>query len=126
MKISIENLDISAVLAVLHNAAKPHGMGARDPHYSEEEMNLLQARKILADDPCRNFDYLNGRWMKIDISGTEIDSTRYDKVNGPNAAHLAIEELRSKRGRKKYTDNPELPKAFPVYVYQLDGKHKRN
>lgn len=39
------------------------------------------------------FDYLNGRVLKINLSGDELDTYLYNRDNGPDAAENALEPL---------------------------------
>lgn len=90
MKISIAGLDKAAVLAVLYNAAKPLGLGWMQ--YDPTPMPVEYARKLLKSGQTY-FDYLQGRVMKVDLSGDEFDSTLYDLDNGKNAAERALKPL---------------------------------
>ena len=92
-KISLKGLDKAEVLAVIYNASKPQGMGFL--HYNPEPMTRDEARRLLEVGSQTYFDYLNGRVMKIDISGEELSVWRYDRDNGQGAAERAIASLRS-------------------------------
>lgn len=91
MKISIAGLDKAAVLAALYNAAKPLGLGWM--HYDPTPMSIDLAREILKSGQTY-FDYLQGRVMKVDLSGDEFDSRLYDLDNGEGAAERALKPLR--------------------------------
>lgn len=86
MMINLSGIDKAEVLAALYNASKPLGLGAL--HFTPEEMTREQAADLLAQSP--HFDYLQGRVMKINLSGDELDPRLYDRDNGKGAAARAI------------------------------------
>jgi hypothetical protein len=88
MEISLENMDKAVVLAALFNASKPQGMGF--VQYKPIPMTVEEARQLL--EQCTDFDYLQGRVMKIDLSGNMLDTWGYDRDNGEGAAERAIIE----------------------------------
>lgn len=85
--ISLKGINKADVLAALYNSSRPLGMGFM--HYDPKPMTRDEAQAIL-DDGCTHFDYLNGRVMKIDLSGDELDPRLYDRDNGPGAATTAL------------------------------------
>jgi len=89
--ISIKGLNKADVLAVLYNASRPQGMGflAFDP----KPMAREQAQKIL-DSGQTDFDYLQGRVMKVDLSKDEFEPWGFDRDNGQGSAEKAIIVLR--------------------------------
>jgi len=76
-KISLVGLSKAAVLAALYNASKPQGMGFLQ--FNPKPMNEEKASELLKQ--ATYFDYLNGRGMKIDLSGDELDVWGYDRDN---------------------------------------------
>ena len=84
----------AAVLAALYNAAKPQGMGFL--HYHPTLMTEEEAATILVSGTTY-FDYLRGRVMKIDLSHDveSLNTSLYNRDNGPGAAERAIAALRS-------------------------------
>lgn len=89
-KISLTGLNKAVVLAALYNASKPQGMGFL--HYNPSPMTPAEAETLLKQ--TSRFDYLKGRVMKVDLSGSEFDAWGYDRDNGKNAAENVIAELR--------------------------------
>lgn len=87
--INLSGLDKAAVLAALYNASRPQGMGFM--HYDPAPMSVEQARLLLTE--TTDFDYLQGRVMKINLSGDELDPWGYDRDNGEGAARMAIESI---------------------------------
>jgi len=90
----MSNIDISKmnkceVLAKLFNASKAQGMGFLHPGHSLT-MTSDQAEKYLDDAGDGYFDYLNGRVMKVDISGDSLNPGLYDRDNGEGAAARAL------------------------------------
>lgn len=89
--INIAKYRKSAVLATLYNASKTQGLlsGLSTPLMAEEE-----AQKIL-DGGTVDFDYLNGRVMKVNLSDSKFDPWLYDRDNGEGAALRAINQIES-------------------------------
>ena len=77
------------VLMVLYNNARPQGLGLL--HYKAHDMTAKEAENHLKDQSY--FDYLNGRVMKIDLSGNDLKTHLYNRDNGPGSAEKAIAEL---------------------------------
>lgn len=99
-KINLDDLDKAEVLAVLYNNSKPLGLGFM--RYDPKPMTREEAQALL-DGGQTYFDYLNGRVMKIDLSGSDLNPWLYDRDNGLGAAERAISALRSTN-----QTNPEL------------------
>lgn len=91
-KISIEGLDKAAVFAALYNGARGQGLGLL--HYNPEPMSTEQARARFGDS-FGYFDYVDGRVMKVNLSGSEFDPWLYDRDNGDGAAARIINALRA-------------------------------
>ena len=87
MKISTAGMDKAAVLAALYNAAKPLGLGRLQ--YDPTPMPIETAQALLKSGQTY-FDYVQGRVMKVDLSGDEFDSRLYDCDNGKDAAVNAL------------------------------------
>lgn len=90
-EINLKGLDKAAVLAALFNASKPQGLGFL--HYNGEAMTVERARELLKH--TTDFDYLEGRVMKINLSGDTLNPWLYDRDNGEGAAAAAIASLQS-------------------------------
>ncbi len=90
MSISIGGISKAAVLAALYNASKPQGLDFIQ--YDPKPMSAEEAEAILKQ--TMYFDYLYGRVMKISLKKDEVDTRRYNRDNGENAAEMAIEALR--------------------------------
>jgi hypothetical protein len=77
--ISIAGLDKAGVLATLYNNARMQGKGVRNPAGS-----AVLTREQAADLLSRwtDFDYLQGRVLKVDLSGDEFTFGLYDRDNG--------------------------------------------
>ena len=89
--ISLEGLNKAEVLAALFNASRPQGMGFF--HYNPTPMTTKEAQDLLKRST--DFDYLQGRVMKVDLSGDSFDPWLYDRDNGEGAAAAAIASLQS-------------------------------
>ena len=85
----ITNLDKAEVLAVLYNNAHTQGMGIL--HYEKKDMTKEEAQEFLKQTTY--FDYLKGRVMKVDLSGSELKTALYNRDNGQDSAENAIKTL---------------------------------
>lgn len=88
--IDISGLDKAAVLAALYNGSRPQGMGIL--HFDATPMTAEMARPFVSQR--MRFDYLNGRVLKVDISGDTMDPRLYDRDLGDGAAARAVATLR--------------------------------
>jgi hypothetical protein len=91
--INIAGLDKARIIAALYNASFPLGLGLLQPGCGQS-MTVEQAEQHAARG--LNFDYLQGRVMKVDLSGDAFDPGLYDRDNGQGAAARVIESLRAK------------------------------
>jgi hypothetical protein len=87
--INIKGANKAAVLAALYNNSRPQGMGFM--HAKAEPMTEKMAAKLLEQDTY--FDYLQGRVMKVDLSGDTLEERLYDRDNGQGAAYEAVKGL---------------------------------
>lgn len=87
--VDISNIDKAKVLAALYNATHPQGLGLL--HYDPTPMSETEARELLKSQT--HFDYLKGRVMKVDLSGSEFDPRLYDRDNYDGAAQDAINKI---------------------------------
>lgn len=88
MKINISKMSKAIVLMALYNASKMQGnsfLGGDGSTMSEAE-----ATERLKSQT--SFDYLNGKVMKIDLSGDLLETWLYDRDNGDGAALKAIQK----------------------------------
>ena len=76
------------VLAKLFNSSKQQGMGFLQTE-GTTDMSVQSAQTHI-DSGQTYFDYLNGRVMKVDLSGDELDPFLYDRDNGTGAAEAAL------------------------------------
>jgi hypothetical protein len=89
--VNIAGLNKAAVLAALHNGTKALGMGRlRDLGM---DMTIVEAEAIIGGD-FFDFDYVNGRPLKVDISGDEFNERLYDRDAGAGRAAEVIAALR--------------------------------
>ena len=95
-EISLIGLDKAEVLAALYNASKPQGRGFL--HYDPKPMTSKEAGVLLKQ--TTDFDYLQGRVMKVDLSGDTFDPRLYDRDNGQGVAEKAIAVI-SKEEKKE-------------------------
>lgn len=87
----ISRFDKADVLRLLYNRARVQGMGifqARNGDMSHEEASELLKTGTY-------FDYVHGRVMKVDLSGTELRTDLYNRDNGVGVAEEALEPLTS-------------------------------
>ena len=86
-RIDIGSLDKAQVLVALYNASKQRGLGFLDAR-GRDPLTVGEARRLLEE--TEYFDYLQGRVMKVDLSGKYLDTWGYDRDNGPGAAERAL------------------------------------
>lgn len=79
----------AAILAALYNNSKPQGMGFLQ--FQPGDLTEEKAKELLKQGDY--FDYLQGRVMKVRISGNEFDPRLYDRDNGNGAALRAVQHL---------------------------------
>jgi len=95
MRIDITNLDKAALLQALFNRSKPLGLGFFNRN-SNSEMTYEQAQRQISDNPRLYFDYVNGRVIKIDLSGNDFDPYLYDRDNGgAGSAERVVESVKN-------------------------------
>lgn len=92
--IDIKHIDKAALLAGLFNRSKPQGLGFLAQGHNNE-MTVDDARKVLKTRGETDFDYLQGRVMKVDLSGDKFESILYDRDNGEGAALEVVNALRA-------------------------------
>jgi len=88
MKIKISKMNKAIVLMALYNASKMQGMsflGGDGSQMTEQE--AAERLKSQTD-----FDYLNGKVMKIDLKHDLLETWLYDRDNGDGAALKAIQQ----------------------------------
>ena len=91
MSIDIKGLNKAEILRVLYNNSKPQGMGFLNA--KPEDMTIEEAEKAI-DEYGFSFDYLQGRVLKIELFGDELDPWLYDRDIGQRSAERAIDGLR--------------------------------
>lgn len=93
MSISIKGIDKARLLAELYNNSGSLGNGWI--HAKAGDMTIEQARDILADMASPVFEYLNGRPLKVDLSGDWLETIYYDHWNkDPGAGERIVKGLR--------------------------------
>lgn len=104
--VNIAGLDKAELLAALYNNAVPLGMGflrARSGKMSREEAQTEWIDKNKSHDvgiggQYLYFDYVNGRPLKVDLSGNEMRTSLYNRDQGEGAAERVVAELRARQG----------------------------
>jgi hypothetical protein len=79
MRINIKNMDKVEILRRLYNVASPQGMGYLQ--FTPENITTEEASTIFNSNKSKDFDYIKGRVMKIDLSGDVLDTRLYDRDN---------------------------------------------
>lgn len=87
MRLDINGLDKVTLLRALYDRAQAQGCS----HLSLEPGPLSsdEARRLFEANGGA-FSFIKGRLLKVDLSGTEIDVSAYDRNNGWGAAVAAI------------------------------------
>ncbi len=101
--IDISELDKAEVLVALYEYADLYGNGFTNPR-SNKSLSIKEAKKLIKQkldwfkrslSSCPwQFDVVNGRAIKTDISGDIINTWLYARENGCETAQLAINKLR--------------------------------
>lgn len=89
-KINIAGIDKARLLKALYDGSKIQGNSYIG--YSGNEFTLEDAKMALRE--TRSFDYVNGRVIKVNLSGDEFDPWFYDRDNGDGAAQRIVDALR--------------------------------
>lgn len=93
---NISGLDKAEVLAALFNASRQQGISFLDSR-GRRDMTKERAAEILKI--TEDFDYLEGRVMKISLDRDEVETHLYDRDNGQGAAERAIAHLVAARDK---------------------------
>ncbi|MFP3924621.1 hypothetical protein [Pseudomonas sp. W5-36] len=93
---NISGLDKAEVLAALFNASRQQGMGFLNSR-GDRDMSKERAAEILKI--TEDFDYLDGRVMKISLNHDEVETRLYDRDNGQGSAERAIAHLIAARDK---------------------------
>lgn len=90
-EIDISHLNKAAVLVALYNRARPAELGHL--HLDLYKEITLEEAQTMLDDGKTYFDYLNGRYMKIDLSSDMLFTGLYNEHYGEDAAERIIRAL---------------------------------
>lgn len=91
--VNIAGLPKELLIKELFKVAKPLVMGIS--HYDDSEELSDEEACVLVSSGA---DYVHGRYMKINVRGDQVDTKKYNEINGNNAAEKVIEELRTLSG----------------------------
>lgn len=98
-------LNASEVLAELYNNSKPLGMGIYQ--YKDEMMDVDEASLLLTKG--NQFDYVFGRYMKVDFSKYPvISSSSFDSQYGEGTMQRLIDNVRNN------TISGIIPRVMPT------------
>ena len=86
----IKGISKAKILAALYNNSSPQGMGWLQA--TPEDMTEAEAQELL-DQGETYFDYLNGRVMKVNLSGDDLSPNLYDRDNGEGACERVVKSL---------------------------------
>lgn len=111
MRIDIKGLDKAELLAGLYNASKPLGLGFL--HATTEPMSRQDAEAIIAEQGLY-FDYLNGRVMKVNLEGDELQPSNYDRNNGEGSAANVVNAI--KTGGPVPSQTKEFGEGFDAFL----------
>jgi len=112
MKINISKMNKAIVLTLLYNESKMQGNSFLGGNGTP--MTVDEANKHLETN--QDFDYLNGKVMKISLKGDLLETWLYDRDNGEGAALKAIQ--------KHYADATEMTQS-DIDQVQADGRMNR-
>lgn len=89
--IDIKNLDKAEVLVALYNNAK-RSHGLLGLYYLPGAMGIEVAREIIKNN--KKFNYLQGKALKVDLTGDKLDAREYNDFNGEGLAEKTINSIR--------------------------------
>lgn len=95
--VNIKGLDKAKVLQALFNNSKYQGFNSwmeEDQEYKKSQNMTEEKARSIIENGSTQFDYLQGRVMKIDISGDTLDPWGYDRDNGQGAAARALQNIK--------------------------------
>ena len=92
--IDITGLPKEKVLMALFNGSKQQGLGTLNKD-GKEDITEEQAEQIIKEHGLF-FDYLNGRFLKVNLTSDSFDEWCYDRDNGAGAALKAIQNVMKK------------------------------
>lgn len=112
-ELSLRGLDKRAVLAALYNAASPGGAQSLGwLAHQPGGMTLDEAASWLEGQ--QDFDYLQGRCLKVDLSGETLDPWRYDRDYGQGAAERVLAHLIFERRGQAEAEAVQLLMQLPL------------
>ena len=115
-EVDITGIDKAKLLMELYNNADLQGMGYLiGITKSRFIMTKEQADELVASGNL-DFDYLQGRSMKINLSGNIINATLYNRDNGWYPVQETVAKLRA--------EQRELEKSQPSKKTTSDGESK--
>lgn len=97
--VKYDGLTKAEVLKALYDASRPLGLGFLQ--FIPGDISLEEAEKLVKKTD--NFDYLNGRVIKVTLGDDGFEEWLYDRDMGEGAAQKAVDEYRAK---KEVTINP--------------------
>lgn len=94
----IGDLDKKELLRALYAYATPQGKG----YLQYQPNNNLTDNEVEQALKKSSIDYLNGRVMKVDLSGSSLNTWLYNRDNGVNAAEKVIAQVRAHAQQSKH------------------------
>jgi hypothetical protein len=87
--LNIQDLDKATLVRGLWNNAKVgHSIGV-----PLQPLDMTTVHKLLAKNG--RIEYLDGRFIGVDLSGDTVDATRYNEKNGPELLERVVIEVRA-------------------------------
>lgn len=116
--VDIKGLDKARVLKALYDHSHVQGSGFLQA-VPDGVVTVEYCAGLLAKHSY--FDYLNGRVLKVDLSGDEFDERLYDRDCGKGAAQRAVDSIRDEtEGGEATTGNTEGEKKEPSLEEQAE------
>lgn len=91
--VNIDGIDKVDLLIALHGASQPLGLGFIQEATTGGVLDRTEVEGWLTRS--KYFDYVQGRIVKCDLTGPEMDVWGYDRDNGAGAAERVVEGLRA-------------------------------
>jgi hypothetical protein len=93
-EMKIEKLDKAKILQALFNGAKVHTYAHGSDQRERLHLTLADAQEYFDASPDKKFGFLMGRRLDIDLSGDDVDLTKYDKYHGRGRGSNLLKKLK--------------------------------
>ena len=136
-KVDISKYSKPMVLKYLCDSARGQGPALSHPHASvmalRRPMNFIALDRHIEENLSQGrglrFDYVDTIPLKVDVSGSELDTTEYDRYHGDGCAARAIAKLETAMQKNPDVEHmermreqlaPKLNEEYPEESHRFD------